>query len=74
MKLILFEKSRVELEFVFSIFTSPETLWELRSIGASPIGRGVAVGNGHCDWFCVFTGEFLVSFGWLRSHHIWGVV
>jgi hypothetical protein len=37
-KLKLFEKSRVELEFVFSIFTtkSPETLWELRSIGASP--------------------------------------
>ena len=37
MKLILFEKSRVELEFVFSIFTtkSPETLWELRSIEAS---------------------------------------
>ncbi len=37
MKLILFEKSRVELEFTFfNLYDkSPETLWELRSIRAS---------------------------------------
>jgi len=38
-KLILFEKSRVELEFVFSIFTtkSPETLWELSRLWPLPV-------------------------------------
>jgi hypothetical protein len=42
-KLILFEKSRVNLEFhieirFFNLYDkSPETLWELRSIRASPL-------------------------------------
>ncbi len=33
-------------------------------------GRSIAVGCGRCDWICVFTGEFLISFGGPRNYRI----
>ena len=37
-------------------------------------GRSVAVECGRCDWVCVFTGEFLTSFGWPRNYRIQWVI
>ena len=37
-------------------------------------GRSVAVWCGCYDWLCVFTGEFLISFGWPRNYRVQGVI